>query len=431
MTRAAGWLAALAALALVRSFLFATLTPPYQSSDEPWHLDYARVVSQGRLPVTGRTRIDPAIVRHDKHVSADRKLTLYGITEPPLSRETFQPPLAYLVPGLGYRLFGVHGGLIWFRTIDALLGALLAVLAFAAATRAFPGRPFAGPLAGLAAVCLPSVGLIASSANDDVCAAVLAIAALGLAAGLARRGGPLRQYVVLGALVGAAGLAKTTGLAVAVPAMVAAAVAPHRGGKVEPRARVATMAAVLGTAGIVMLPWVVRNLWVYGDLLGTKAFIVSHPGSRIGGLRLLVAGKPALVGAHRFWPELGRSAVGVLRWSDLRLAGWAYVLAVLGAAAGTVAVLRWLSKRRRVSAADRRAALVVGSAFASMIAATAWFAMAVDWQPQGRYLIPSLLGVVGLVGASCGRRGFGLAAAVLLALLGAGLVTTARTYGLA
>ena len=430
MTRTAGWVAALAALALMRSFLFATLTPPYQASDEPWHLDYARVVGHGRLPVTGRTRIDPAIVGHDKRDAADRGLTLYGITDPPLSREAFQPPLAYVVPGLGYRLLGVHGGLIWFRTFDALLGALLAALAFGAATRAFPGRPFAGPLAGLAAVCLPSIGLIASSSNDDVCAAVLSLTALGLAAGLARRGGPLRQYVALGALVGAAGLTKTTGLAVAVPALVAAAVAPRRGGGTD-RSRLPTMAAVLGTAGVVMLPWVVRNLWVYGDLLGTKAFVVSHPGSRIGGLRLLVAGKPALAGAHRFWPELGRSAVGVLRWSDLRLPVWAYVVAALAAAAGVAAVFRWLQTQRLVSAADRRAALVVASALASMVAATAWFAMTVDWQPQGRYLIPGLLGVAGLIGASCGPRGFALAAAVLLALLGAGLVTTASAYGLA
>src|SRR5437879_2811784 len=105
-------MAALAALALVRSLVFASLTPPYQSSDEPWHLDYARVVGQGHLPVTGRTQLDPAIVVHAKQVSSDRHVTLYGITNPPLSREAFQPPLAYNVTGLGVSLHRGRRGLV-------------------------------------------------------------------------------------------------------------------------------------------------------------------------------------------------------------------------------------------------------------------------------------------------------------------------------
>ena len=128
MTRAAGWLAALAALALVRSFLFATLTPPYQSSDEPWHLDYARVVSQGHLPVTGRTRIDPAIIRHDKHVSADRKLTLYGITEPLVApfRGIFAQPAGTPIVEVAALL-----SIVFFVLVAALIVALV---------RAYTGR---------------------------------------------------------------------------------------------------------------------------------------------------------------------------------------------------------------------------------------------------------------------------------------------------
>src|SRR5205085_6174933 len=182
-----------------RSVLFATLTPPYQSSDEPWHLDYARVVGQGHLPVTGRTQLDRAIVDHAKQVATERHLTLYGITDPPLSREAFQPPLAYLVPGIGYRLLGTRGGLTWFRAFDAVLGAVLVVLAFWAASAAFPGRPYAGPLAALTAALLPSIDLVTSSANNDTAAAVLALAALGMAADLARRGGAPRRFVLLGA----------------------------------------------------------------------------------------------------------------------------------------------------------------------------------------------------------------------------------------
>ena len=421
-------MAALAALALVRSLVFASLTPPYQSSDEPWHLDYARVVGQGHLPVTGRTQLDPAIVVHAKQVSSDRHVTLYGITNPPLSREAFQPPLAYIVPGVGYRLLGARGGLLWFRAFDALLGVVLVLVAYGAARRAFPESPWAGPLAGLTVACLPSVAMVTSSASNDAAAGVLALAALAMAAGLARQGGSIRRFAVLGALVGAAGLAKTTGLAAAPPAVVAAVVAPraHRSAGAR-SSRPYAIGAVAGAAALVMAPWVARNLWVYGDLTGTKAFVDSYPGSRIGGLSLLLAGRPRLTGAHRFWPELLRSAVGVLRWSDLRLPGWAYALAGAGALAGFAAVAAWL---RRAAPVNRRAAAVLLSALPFGVVATAWFALTVDWQPQGRYLIPGMLGAASVVGASCGWRGFAVAGGALLALLGAGIATTARTYGL-
>ena len=399
-------MAALAALALVRSLVFASLTPPYQSSDEPWHLDYARVVGQGHLPVTGRTQLDPAIVVHAKQVSSDRHVTLYGITNPPLSREAFQPPLAYIVPGVGYRLLGARGGLLWFRAFDALLGVVLVLVAYGAARRAFPESPWAGPLAGLTVACLPSVAMVTSSASNDAAAGVLALAALAMAAGLA----------------------KTTGLAAAPPAVVAAVVAPraHRSAGAR-SSRPYAIGAVAGAAALVMAPWVARNLWVYGDLTGTKAFVDSYPGSRIGGLSLLLAGRPRLTGAHRFWPELLRSAVGVLRWSDLRLPGWAYALAGAGALAGFAAVAAWL---RRAAPVNRRAAAVLLSALPFGVVATAWFALTVDWQPQGRYLIPGMLGAASVVGASCGWRGFAVAGGALLALLGAGIATTARTYGL-
>src|SRR5207302_11429498 len=122
-----------------------------------------------------------------------------------------------------------------------------------------------------------------------------------------------------------------------------------------------------------------------------------------------------------------RSAVGVLRWSDLRLPGWAYALAGAGALAGFAAVAAWL---RRAAPVNRRAAAVLLSALPFGVVATAWFALTVDWQPQGRYLIPGLLGAAALVGASFGARAFAAAAAVLLALLGAAIATTVSTYGL-
>src|ERR1700694_2794809 len=38
------WLLGLVAFALLRSLVLGAVTPPYQVSDEPWHLDDARVI---------------------------------------------------------------------------------------------------------------------------------------------------------------------------------------------------------------------------------------------------------------------------------------------------------------------------------------------------------------------------------------------------
>jgi hypothetical protein len=428
--RAGGrWLLVLVALALARSAALAVLTPPYQSSDEPWHLDYARAVGQGELPVLGRTRMARAIVDDDVRQTSVRRLTLYGIDDPAYSREAFQPPLAYVVPGVVYRLAGrPSGGLVAFRAFDAAAGALLVLLAYAFGRRAFPSRRFAAPMAALVAACLPSVALVASTADNDALAAALALAGLGLAVLVAREGATVARAALLGLVIGLAALTKTSALLLVVPGVLALAIAPLAPGASRRRvlaARVSTMAAV---AAALVAPWLARNVVRYGDPLGTSAFSPFHPqpGRRIGGWRLLLGGRPTLTRAARFWPEVGRTSVGVLRWADLYLPPWAYALAAVAALAAVVPLARWLTLR--ADPADRRALLVVGAALAGYVAGMVWYAFAVDYQPQGRYLVPVLVAAAGVLGAPLGRRGFLLGAACLLALLGAAVATTAATY---
>src|SRR5882762_3145191 len=118
------WVLALAGLALARSLLLGALIPPYQSSDEPWHLDYARALASGIVPVYGKTRMDPSIAADDKSVSRSRGLVLYGIDNPPMSREANQPPLGYVLPALGWAVAsGPRSALEIFRLIDAVIGA--------------------------------------------------------------------------------------------------------------------------------------------------------------------------------------------------------------------------------------------------------------------------------------------------------------------
>jgi 4-amino-4-deoxy-L-arabinose transferase-like glycosyltransferase len=378
--------------------------------------------------VLGETDIDPAIVEHDKAVTAERELTLYGITGEGFSREAFQPPLAYVVPAAGYAVLDRPGpGLAWFRIVNALLGAVLAVVAYGAARRAFPGAPFAAPLAGLAAVALPSVAIMTATANNDVLAAVLAVAAVGAAAALARRGGTVREHLLLGVLIGVAALTKASGLALVVPAAVAAVIAPG----IDRRGQVTRVEATGAAAALVFLPWAIRNLVEYGDLVGTGAFAEfnTKPGLDIGGVGILFGADPTLPGANPFWSALWRSAVGVLGWTDVLLPGWAYWGAAAAAIVGGGAAAAWLVGRG-ATGAERRASAVVLSALGAYVAGAAWFAMTTDYQPQGRYIVAPLVLAVGLVGASGGRRILIGGGAVLAVLLVVAVTTTVQEFGL-
>lgn len=431
MKREALWILVAVGLALVRSLVLGWLIPPYQSSDEPWHLDYARSVASGRIPVLGRSLMDTGIAHDDVALSASRHLNLYGIDNPPMSREATQPPLAYLVPAVGWAAAGSpRHALYLFRLFDALIGAALVVATWWAARAMFPGRQWAAPLAAATAVFLPSIAIVASTGNNDALATLCGIVVVGAAGGLVRSSASRRGWGLLGVGVGAAALVKSTGLALIAPALVAAVLAPAVANRLRWQRAVLTAVPAAALSAV----WFVHNLAVYGDLTGTTAFRAfgAVPGSRIGGWRLLLGGRPSLSRAHRLWPDVFRSTVGLLRWSDLRLPSVAYAVAAIGSLLGLVAVARWAgrsSSDRGGDAADRRVLAVIVATIGAQAAGLAWFAMTVDYQPQGRYLLVGVLAGAAAVGAAVDRRAVAAASLVLLGLLTAAVTSAAATFG--
>jgi 4-amino-4-deoxy-L-arabinose transferase-like glycosyltransferase len=424
------WVLALAGLALARSLVLGTLIPPYQSSDEPWHLDYARALASGVIPVYGRTRIDPTIVADDKAVSRSKALVLYGIDNPPMSREANQPPLAYVLPAAGWAVAsGPRSALRIFRFIDAVIGAAIVVAAAWAGRRMFPTRRWAGPFAALTVLLLPSMAIVGSTANNDAAATLVGLIVIAEACALVRRGGPLWLFTLLGLGVGVAGLTKATALVLVVPATMVALMAPSTGR----RTRVARSIAVAMPALALNAIWTVHNLVVYGDLTGTKPFDAfdAQPGSRLGGWRLLLDARPTLSRAHRFWPQVFRTSVGVLRWSDLTLPDVAYGLAALGAVTGVILVLAWLVQTQvgnAPSSADRRVMIVVGAALASQVAGLVGYAMTADYQPQGRYLLIGIAAASAVVGAALSARSLAWMGLILVFLTAATFVTATSTF---
>lgn len=431
-------LVTLLAASLARSLVLGLLIPPYQSSDEPWHLDYVRVLADGELPVLGETRLDRAIVAHDEAVTAAEGLTLYGIDHPPMSREAFQPPMAYAIPALAYRLVGRDParGLVAFRIVDALLGVAAVALAVRLGATAFPGRRFAPLLAGLAAVALPAMALVASSANNDALATVISLWVLLVAVRTARDGADHRALLVLGGLVGAGAWTKATVAVLIVPAVVAVSIAPGVAGGARTRQdRAAAAALVVVTAVVLAAPWWIRDLVVYGDVGATSAFAAFSPapGRDIGGLGLFVGERSTFPGAGRFWPRLARSTIGVLRWTDLYLPSAVYVAAVTASVGGLGAVVAWLlgGERRGVRAgdADRRVVAVVASAGAALLVALMWFSYSVDFQPQGRYLLPASIATAAVIGAAVRTRGMVIGGGTLVLLLVSTVAVAWQTFG--
>lgn len=402
------------AAALLRSLLLGTITPPYQSSDEHWHLDYARVLAQGHVPEYGKAIVAPEIIDHDRQASAERNLTLYGVLREDMPNiEAIQPPFGYVAPAAGYRVTdSPQDALFAFRLSNALMGALAAVVAYLFMGGAFPTRRWAGPMAGITAVCSPPVAMVASTANNDATLAVVAVVAIGVAATLARGGGSIRRWVLLGALIGASVLVKTSGLLLFAPAVLASLVAPSDDGENSHRETILKrIATVVLVAVAIDLPWAVHNEIVYGNPIDP---------------RVLFPGKwSKLLGP--FWVDLGRGAVGVLRWTDLFLPMIVYVAGGLLAVFALVAVVRWID--REATGPDRRAAAVVVTSFLAFIAGVIWYSFRIDYQPQGRYLVPGLIVMGGLVGAASERRGFLVGAGALAGLLVVAVGTSLASFG--
>jgi 4-amino-4-deoxy-L-arabinose transferase-like glycosyltransferase len=98
--------------------------------------------------------------------------------------------------------------------------------------------------------------------------------------------------------------------------------------------------------------------------------------------------------APRFLHDLGRSAFGVFRNADLHLPSGFYLGAALFLGLGIVAGARaWRQRSAAGSTAalGARAMLWLAATLAVNVALVVWSSWAVDYQPQGRYLLPAIV----------------------------------------
>jgi len=291
------------AIGLVPALAVAIGQPAWSRVDEPAHYDVIAQYAAGVYPHDSVTTIRPetleimertgnyGFVVDNAYQRPDARFVPMpaGLTDAEhvlwnrrhvwqYSYEAFQPPLYYALAlpawKLGDAIGGAFGALYAVRVFDALLAALLAPLAMLLALRV-SSQPGVGWAAAILTAAMPGVDANLTSVTNDVLVSVLGGATL-----YAAISGPatLRRALVTGVLLGLAVLAKTTALAL-VPAVVAALLW-HRNWR-------ATSAA-LGATAVIVLPWLVSNVVVYGEVVTTRE-------------QTAMSAFPARTGALDFW----------------------------------------------------------------------------------------------------------------------------------
>lgn len=287
-------------MALVPALAMAVLQPVWSRVDEAQHADVLSQYAHGVVPVEGVTVLQPDIVAVDQAtgiyrwyapgagpvpaeadpaafvppppaVSTDAKQAwmvrhLWGY-----SYEAMQPPLYYLLAEpewlLGARFGGTLGAVYAARLFSALIAACLAPLAYLLALAVRPGAERMALLAAGLAALLPGYMLNATQITNDGLAAVLG-AGLALVAVKGARDGWTRSLAaVCGLLLGAAAMTKLTTVGLA--PLVAAAFLWPSGRPLRSRLALGALAASL--AAVVVAPWLLLDLHVYGQPVPSHA----------------------------------------------------------------------------------------------------------------------------------------------------------------
>jgi hypothetical protein len=365
-------LAAALALRVAAAFAIA----PLQAPDERAHLAFVdHLLEQRRLPVQ-----PPA----DWHAAAQRW------------EEFFQPPLAYLlyVPAaLTATALGASrvGRLRVLRLQNALYGSAAVAVAFVALARlGAAGDPRRWLVAGLLAF-LPGFVGTTSAVNNDGLACLLASAVWLPLLGPATRW----RNALLGLLLALACLAKLTAIAL-LPVILCEPLLRR-----APRREFLRRAIVVGAwVSLLLGPWLVRNLALYGDLTGGARGFLSF-GSLKG-----VLPPDAFEAVTR--PDPGKAFLQF--WGRFGVANnldWVAVPAlwIPFFAAG---VLGWL--RRTPPGGDRLRRAAPLFLLAVAVSATALVALSLQYYSgwQGRHLYAALLPTAALLAggwaSALGRR---------------------------
>ncbi len=291
------WLALLAETAA-----FALIQPVWSRVDEAQHFDFVQALAEkGSLPVEGKSFISPTVVwmsvqanqwgwtpagtmstpaeldpsrwstvpagldsrNQDKWVQRNLWHFNYEAMQPPLYYVVNAPVYAALPSDPFIKLYGL-------RLLAALMASTMLPLTYLTAREAFPDSRLVMLGAPVVMLLTQGYALNMSQISNDALAVPLGAAALLLLLRMVGRGLSWKRSALAGAVIGAALLAKLTSLFLLPVALAALALLVIY--RREPLKRALLHGAVLLAPVAVMLaPWTLRNIALYGDATGASA----------------------------------------------------------------------------------------------------------------------------------------------------------------
>jgi len=386
-------LAAIMVAYVVVAVQYARLTPPWQAPDEPAHYNYVRYVAErGALPVL---QMGDFPADYLARFTDPRNTPQMSID--PIRYESWQPPLYYVAAAAVYRLAPASAHMLALRLLSVALGALLIWVAYRAVAELAPERGWlaCGTAAFVAAVPM-HVATTAAVSNDTLAELWVALVLWQLFALLRRPERGLRPWLWLGVTLGLAGLTKLS-TAIVLPLALAVLgwlswrrVAPGQ----RSRYLVARIGALCLPAGLLLVPWLARNMAVYG--IGDP--LASQRHAQVAGEQLRTATRIAQVGwaqmateflltsFHSFWGQFGWMGVPI----DSRIYRGLALLCSL-AAIGLASRLCTLRRDWHALPEEERVGLALLALLAILSAASLVGYNLTFVQYQGRYLFLALV----------------------------------------
>ena len=397
-------------LFVVLGLAFSLIVPPFETPDEPFHYAFARHIAQGNsLPVQ---TAEGGGLWQQEGSQAPLYYLLTGWLTRGVDQEDF-PALAVRNPRAnigdplnpGNKNFMLYSGkqppmaesnlaLHLGRWFSLLLGVLTLWFTFLTAELAFPGRRDL-PLLTLALVALvPQFAYLSGSFTNDTLVVAASTATVYWLARLLSYGDdtaiPMWEWLILGSLIGVAGLSKLQGLGlIPLAGLTVLFLAwQRRTWKLVLVAVLAVGIPALAIAGW----WYWRNIVLYGDWTGL-GHLMDINGRRSGPLKFA-----------DFWPEfrgLRYSFWGLFGWFNILLPSWFYavmdVLTLLGGAGlvgafvrliRTTAPPRWRSQPLRV--------LTLLATWLALMVVLLLYWISQATGSQGRLLYPAI-GAIGIL----------------------------------
>jgi 4-amino-4-deoxy-L-arabinose transferase-like glycosyltransferase len=405
---------------LVLGFLYARLTPAWQSPDEPAHYNYVGYLAgHGALPVLVPGCYDEAYLNALKSQKFPPEMPIDSICY-----ENYQPPLYYALAAPIYRLSG--GNLLTLRLFSVLLGLGSLIFVYKTIGLFLPEPVLAlGTTAFVAFV--PMHLTMLASVNNDSLAELLFIGLVYLLLNwLVGRPEDKPLPIMVGLVLGLILITKVTAyIAVPVVALVLWLGDRRLGSLLKNGIRAYLPALVIA------LPFYARNSFIYGgfDILG----LTRHDQVVVGQLRtvdrLADVGFAAYLSDllrttfHSFWGQFGWLAVPM----DSRVYLALFIVQMLA----VVGLVLWLWHSPPQTKVVRQSLGIMAAIL--LLAAGVFIGLNLSFvQFQGRYFFTALMPLglffsLGLREAFQRRWTWGLAAVLLLLTIWIGLTSLLGT----